>query len=63
MRVVVNWTLCDGNGACEAEAPTVFQLDDDDSLTVLQEEPGDDLEEQVEAAVSACPKRALSLTR
>lgn len=61
MRVVVDWMRCDGNGACAVEAPDVFDLDDDDDLIVLQEEPDEQERGAVEAAVAACPKRALAL--
>jgi ferredoxin len=61
MKVLVNWPGCEGNGVCALEAPTVFEVDDDDQLTVLDEEPGEELRPQVEAAIRACPKRALSL--
>ncbi len=61
MKVVVDWLRCDGNGACVIEAPEVFDLDDDDNLIVLLEEPDQELRGRVEAAVAACPKRALAL--
>jgi ferredoxin len=61
MKVVVDWMRCDGNGACVLEAPEVFELDDNDDLIVLQDQPGEDLRGPVEAAVAACPKRALTL--
>ncbi|MFF7475722.1 ferredoxin [Streptomyces sp. NPDC008092] len=58
----VNWNLCEGNGVCAAEAPEVFDLDDDDNLLILDEHPDDTLRTKVEAAASACPKRAISLS-
>ena len=61
MKVIVDWMRCDGNGACVLEAPDVFELDDNDDLLVLQEEPGEDARVSVEAAVAACPKRALAI--
>jgi ferredoxin len=63
MRIVVDWTLCDGNGMCVAEAPDIFDLADDDTLVVLQETPQPQFADQVDAAVRACPKRALSVER
>ena len=59
MKVVVDWMRCDGNGICVVEAPDVFDLNDDDELVLLQEEPAEDQRPRLEAAVSACPKRAL----
>ena len=61
MKVIVDWMRCDGNGACVLEAPDVFELDDNDDLVVLQEEPGEGDRVSVEAAVAACPKRALAI--
>lgn len=61
MRIVVNWALCEGNGNCEAVAPELFQLDDEDELTVLDENPPETLREKAEAAVRSCPKSALSI--
>jgi len=63
MKILVDRRLCDGTGACVVEAPTVFEVDDDDELILLQEEFGPDLLPQVEAAVRACPKHALEIER
>lgn len=61
MKVVVNWSLCDGNGNCAKEAPQLFALDESDTLQVLQETFGEELRAKADAAVHACPKHALSL--
>jgi ferredoxin len=61
MKVTVDWDLCDGNGVCAIEAPTVFEMDDDDELHVLKEEIDVDERAVVESAVRVCPKRALEL--
>ena len=61
MKVVVNRTLCEGNGNCEAAAPELFQLDDDDELHILKANFGEDLRAKAEAAVRSCPKNALSI--
>jgi ferredoxin len=63
MKVTVDWMLCEGNGVCVAAAPEVFDLSDDDELIVLMEEPPERLRAHVDAAISACPKRALSVDR
>ena len=60
MKVVVNWSLCDGNGNCAAAAPEIFALDDDDELQLLREEVSPDLRDKALAAVRSCPKNALS---
>lgn len=61
MKVVVNWSLCDGNGNCAAAAPELFRLDDDDQMHLLQEEVDESVLARAERAVRACPKNALSL--
>ena len=61
MRVVVDWDACEANALCMHEAPEVFELDDEDQLHLLQEEPSEELRAKVELAVSRCPKRALSI--
>jgi ferredoxin len=61
MRVVVDWDLCESNAICMAVAPEVFEVDDDDNLNLLQEEPPEELRPKVEEAVRRCPKQALSI--
>ena len=63
MRVSVDPAVCEANGVCERLAPTVFQLDDEDELHILQPEPPEELADEVERAVDGCPKLALTLTR
>ena len=60
MRVVVNLSQCESNMAA---APEVFQLDDDDELHVLLEEPPPEMLERVEQAIRTCPKQAISLLK
>lgn len=61
MRVVVDLSQCESNALCMAAAPEVFELDEDDELHVLIENPGEDLREKVEMAVRTCPKQAISI--
>ena len=61
MKIVVNWSLCEGNGNCEAVAPELFALNDEDELEILNETPAEELREKAEAAVRSCPKNALSI--
>jgi ferredoxin len=61
MRVVFDYDLCESNAVCMAVAPEVFEVDDDDNLNLLQEEPPEDLRPKVEEAVRRCPKQALSI--
>lgn len=62
MKVSADFDLCESNALCEALAPAVFQLDDDDYLQVLSEEVPADEEGNVRRAVAACPRAAISLT-
>ena len=61
MRVRVDPMVCEANGVCERIAPDVFQLNDDDELTILQPEPPEDLHDTVRNAVDRCPKLALAI--
>lgn len=44
-----------------ATAPDVFELDDDDDLTILDERPAESRWETVRSAVASCPTQALSV--
>jgi ferredoxin len=61
MKVKVDFDRCQSNALCEALAPEVFEVDDDDYLQVLREEVDGDALEPVRRAVAACPTQAISL--
>ncbi len=61
-KIEVDWGLCESNGVCMGIIPEVFQLGDDDMLTVLQEDVTPENEEQVRDAVRQCPRQAISIT-
>jgi ferredoxin len=61
MRVVVDKMVCEANGVCEAVAPEVFALDDEDELHILEPEVPPELEDKVRSAVDRCPKLALTI--
>ncbi len=61
MKIVVDRSLCDGHGMCEAMAHDYFELDDDEQLTILNEHPPESDRDKVHAAVQACPALALTL--
>ncbi len=61
MRVVLDRDLCESNGVCEGLAPSVFRINDDDELDILQDHPDESLRAKVQDAVRSCPKQALSL--
>ncbi|MGA7050435.1 MAG: ferredoxin [Mycobacterium sp.] len=62
MKIEVDWGLCESNGVCMGIIPEVFQLGDDDMLTVLQPEVTPENEAQVRDAVRQCPRQAISIT-
>lgn len=61
MRIKVDFDLCESNGLCEAMAPDVFELDDDDFLQLHTEQTTADNVDAVNQAVAACPRAAISL--
>ncbi len=60
-RIKVDFDLCESNALCEALAPDIFELDDDDFLRLKTEETTEDNLEDVKRAVAACPRAAISL--
>jgi len=62
MKVTVDEYRCDAHGVCVDACPEVFALsDEDDTVTVLNDQPDESLRESVDAAVAACPKAAISV--
>ena len=61
-KIEVDGGLCESNGVCMGIIPEVFRLEDDDTLTVLQEDVTPENEEQVREAVRQCPRQAISIS-
>jgi ferredoxin len=61
MKIKVDFDLCESNAMCEALAPDVFELDDDDFLQLNTDEVTAENEQRVSQAVAACPRAAISL--
>ena len=61
MRIVLDENKCSSTGMCEAAAPEHFEVGDDGSLTVLNDQPDEADRDTVEEAVAACPTAALSI--
>ena len=61
-KIEVDWGLCESNGVCMGVIPEVFQLEDDDTLTILQDEVTPENEEQVLDAIRQCPRQAISIS-
>jgi ferredoxin len=60
-KIEVDWGLCESNGVCMGIIPEVFRLEDDDTLTILQEDVTPENEERVRDAVRQCPRQAISI--
>ncbi|WP_020664583.1 ferredoxin [Amycolatopsis benzoatilytica] len=61
MRIEANLSKCDGLGMCEAMAPDFFEVGDEGTVVVLDENPGEEHRTDLAAAVDACPVLALKL--
>jgi ferredoxin len=61
MQVSVDRELCESNGVCAGLVPAVFDLRDDDVLYIIEPSPPEELRQQVELAVTRCPRQALTL--
>jgi ferredoxin len=61
MKIKVDYDLCESNALCEAMAPEVFEVDDNDDLQLKTDQTNDESLENVRRAVAACPRAAISL--
>ena len=62
MKVTVDPLVCEANAICVGILPEVFDLDDEDNLTILKPDIPAELEAKARQAVRSCPKAALSIT-
>ncbi len=60
-KIEVDWGLCESNGVCMGINPDIFELGDDDMLTVQQAEVTPENEADVREAVRQCPRQAISI--
>ncbi len=60
-RVEADYDLCESNALCEAVAPDVFRLDDNDDLQIDDPTVTDENRPRVDQAVASCPKAALRI--
>lgn len=60
-RIIVDRSLCDGNGVCAGQAPDYFMLDANDELQLMKEAVDEADIAVVQRAVAGCPKAALRL--
>ena len=61
MKIVVDYDECEANAVCVGILPEVFEVDDEDNLSVHQDYPSPEILDKVREAVDSCPKRALAL--
>ncbi len=56
MKILVDYDSCEANGVCEREAPRLFRVEDDDTLTVLNDSPDSAQYDKARAAAAGCPR-------
>lgn len=62
MKVIRNARTCELHGECELAAPEVFEIrEDDEYVTVLNPEPGEELRRKVENAALNCPTGSIRI--
>lgn len=60
MKVRVNEDMCEGHGKCQAAAPEVFRLREDDVSQVIVDDVPAAAVEKVERAIRLCPRQAIA---
>jgi ferredoxin len=62
MKVIVDSGRCELHGECMMAAPDVFEIEDDkESVTVLNDQPGEHQRSAVEEAAMMCPVTAIRI--
>ncbi|MFP6639004.1 MAG: ferredoxin [Myxococcota bacterium] len=59
MKVVVDYDLCEANAICMQQAPEIFRVEEDDTLTILLEEVPSELQDKAREAERLCPRQAI----
>jgi 3-phenylpropionate/trans-cinnamate dioxygenase ferredoxin reductase subunit len=59
--IKAEFDVCQGFGNCVANAPDLFDLDDDDMVVLLKHEVSEDERPHAEQAIRSCPVTALGL--
>lgn len=62
MKVTVDRTKCTGLGICESIAPGIFEVSDEGTLNLLQDDISDGDRQDAEKAVATCPTSALRIS-
>lgn len=61
MKATINKDACIGCGACQAVAPTVFEIGEEGTAEVKSIEINEEMEDEVKDAVEGCPTSAISI--
>ncbi|MDQ6934340.1 MAG: ferredoxin [Actinomycetota bacterium] len=61
MHIEVHREVCEGHGLCEQTAPTVYEVDEEGYVRLLQEDLPPELEATAEAGARVCPVAALTV--
>ncbi|OBI21454.1 ferredoxin [Mycobacterium sp. E2327] len=62
MKVIVDTGRCELHGECVMAAPDVFAIEDDqDGVTLLNDQPDERLRSAVEEAAMMCPVSAIRI--
>ena len=62
LTVHVDPRLCEGHAICTELSPEIFDLGDEEIVTVTDEHPGEQHRVDVQAAAAACPRQAITVT-
>ncbi|HET8994341.1 MAG TPA: ferredoxin [Rhodococcus sp. (in: high G+C Gram-positive bacteria)] len=62
MKVTLDTDLCEAHGLCEASAPELFQLGDEDIVTILEDNPAPELQDAARRAAGSCPRIAIQIS-
>ncbi len=63
MKVIVDYDLCEANAICQKSCPEVFRVEEDDTLTLLIDEPPEALHAKLVEAERLCPRQAIRLEK
>ena len=61
MKVHVDPEICEAQGVCVRTCAQVFELDDEDNLSILTDTVPPQHHEAIRRAVARCPTQALTL--
>lgn len=60
--LVIDRSLCDGNGVCVQFAPDHLKINEDEELELIRAEVRNDERRAIGRAIQSCPKAALAIS-